>query len=170
MIDTVLSEAREASRHLADLLHRENSSRAGFLVALAAFDESEAYRRLGYATLFDYLHRELLLPRSSAHYRKVAARLLRRFPELVNPLRDGRLCLSTVVEVEKVLTEENRASVLPLFFRLSRQEAKEVVAGLRPAEMVPRRTVVTEVPVPRTAADRACGAGRQRRFARRTRI
>lgn len=147
MIDALLSEAREASHHLADLLRRENSCRAGFLVALAAFDEAEAFRRLGYATLFDYLHRELLLPRSSAHYRKVAARLLRRFPEVVAPLRDGRLCLSTVVELEKVLTEENRASVLPRFFGLSRQEAKEIVAELQPAEGIPRRTVVTEVPV-----------------------
>jgi hypothetical protein len=48
---------------------------------------------------------------------------------LADPLRDGRLCLSTVVEVEKVLTEENRTSVVPRFFRLSRQEAKEIVAA-----------------------------------------
>jgi 5-methylcytosine-specific restriction endonuclease McrA len=148
MTDTLLSEARQASRHLAELLRREDSSRADFLVALAAFDEAEAYRRLGHASLFDYLHRELLLPRSSAHYRKVAARLLRRFPEMVEPLRDGRLCLSTVVEVDRVLTEENRDRVLPLFFRLSRQEAKEVVAELRPEQVVPRRTLVIEVPFP----------------------
>jgi hypothetical protein len=142
MNDTNLSEARESSRHLASLLRREHGAQAEFLVALAAFDEAGAYRRLGYANLFDYLHRELLLSRSSAHYRKVAARLLRRFPVIVPPLRDGRLCLSTVVEVEKVLTDANQAEVLPRFFGLSRQEAKEVVAELLPATVVPKRTVV----------------------------
>ena len=147
MNDTNLSEARESSLQLASLLRREQGSQADFLVALAAFDEAGAYRRLGYANLFEYLHRELLLPRSSAHYRKVAARLLRRFPEIVQPLRNGKLCLSTVVEVEKVLTEANRAEVLPRFFGLSRQEAKEVVAELLPAPVVPRRTIVTELPV-----------------------
>ena len=147
MNDTNLSGARESSLHLASLLRREQGAQADFLIALAAFDEAGAHRRLGYANLFEYLHRELLLPRSSAHYRKVAARLLRRFPEIVPPLRDGRLCLSTVVEVEKVLAEANRAEVLPRFFGLSRQEAKEVVAELLPAPVVPRRTVVTELPV-----------------------
>ena len=143
MNDTNLSEARESSLHLASLLRREHGSQADFLVALSLFDEAGAHRRLGYANLFDYLHRELLLPRSSAHYRKVAARLIRRFPGMVEPLRRGKLCLSTVVEVEKVLTEENQAEVLPRFFGLSRQEAKELVAELRPVEVVPRRTVFT---------------------------
>jgi hypothetical protein len=126
-------------------------------VALAAFEEAGAHRRLGYGNLFDYLHRELLLPRSSAHYRKVAARLLRRFPGMVEPLRDGRLCLSTVIEVEKVLTEENQAEVLPRFFGLSRQEAKELVAN---------------VPTDRDGASKngrhPCGNQHQRQFAGRT--
>ncbi len=159
MIDTNLLDARESSLHLASLLRREQGAQADFLVALAAFDEAGAFRRLGYANLFDYLHRELLLPRSSAHYRKVAARLIRRFPEMVGPLRGGRLCLSTVVEVEKVLTEENWADVLPRFFGLSRQEAKEVVAELRPAQVVPRRTVVTDVSLRREVTPGETGAG-----------
>ena len=58
------SLALESSRRLADMLRRENSCRADSLVALAEFDDAGSYRRLGYANLFDYLHRELLLPRS----------------------------------------------------------------------------------------------------------
>ncbi len=73
--------------------------------------------------------------------------MVRRFPEVEGPIRDGRLCITTVSELAKVMTEENRAEVLPRFFGLSRQEAKDLVATLRPVEQVPRRTVVTEVPL-----------------------
>jgi hypothetical protein len=78
-----------------------------------------------------------------AHYRLVATRLVEQFPEVVEPLRDGRLCMSSVIELAKVITEVNRADVLPKFFDKSRQEAKQVAAEIRPAEVVPVRTVVT---------------------------
>src|SRR5512138_1902832 len=97
--------ALASSRHLADLLRREHGCMVDFLVALAAFDREESYRSLGYANLFDYLHRELRLSRAAAHYRKVAARLVGRFPEVVEPLRDGRLCISSVVALARVITE-----------------------------------------------------------------
>ena len=115
MNDAALSDARTSSRHLADLLRREHGALADFLLALAEFDRTEAFRSLGFANVFDYLHRELRLSRAAAHFRKVAARLVARFPEVVEPLRDGRLCLTSVVEI-------------------------------RPAAVVPRRAVVTEVP------------------------
>src|SRR6266511_4355156 len=60
-------------------------------------------------------------------------------------LRAGELCLSTVNELARVLTPENRAEVLPRFFRLSRPEAEAVAASLRPAEVVPIRDVITAI-------------------------
>jgi len=70
-----------------------------------------------------------------------------RFPEIVEPLRDGRLCLTTVIVLARVMTEANRHEVLPRFLGLSRQEAEQVAVEIRPVEVVPRRTVVTEAPV-----------------------
>ncbi len=90
------------------------------------------YRSLGFANLFEYLHRELGLSRGAAHYRKVAARLVARFPEMVEPLRDGRLCLSSVLALAKVITEANRHEVLPRFFHRSREEAKQVAVEIAP--------------------------------------
>jgi hypothetical protein len=40
-----------------------------------------------------------------------------------------------------VLTPENRDEVLPRFFGLSKREARELVAELKPAEHAPRRDV-----------------------------
>ena len=55
------------------------------------------------------------------------------------------MCISTVVELARVITPENSAAVLPRFFYLSKQEAKAVAVEICPAAVVPRREVVTEV-------------------------
>ena len=103
------------------------------------------WRQLGHASLFDFLHREVGLSRGSAYYRQVASRLLGKFPEIAEPLRDGRLCVSNVPQLAKVMTEENRTTVVAKFFHCSKQEARQVAAEILPAEVVPTRTVVTVV-------------------------
>jgi len=118
---------------------------ADFLVALADFDRERLWVQLGHASVFYYLHRDLKLSKGAAHYRKVAARLIQKFPELVTPFREGKLCITTVVELARVITPENSAEVLPRFFYLSKQEAKAVAVEICPAAVDPRREVVTMV-------------------------
>jgi len=119
---------------------------ADFLVALAEFDRQRLWVQLGHASVFYYLHRELGLSKGAAHYRKVAAHLIQRFPEVVEPLRAGKLCITSVVELARVLTPENSADVLPRFFHRSKQEAKAVAVEICPAAVIPRRELVTELP------------------------
>lgn len=140
------STARDLSSRLADLLAREQAAMADFLMALADFDRRRLWEPLGYTSLWHYLHRELGLSRTAAFYRKEAAQLLQRFPTIEPPLRDGRLCLSSVAELAKVVTVENALEVVPRFFRLSAREAREVVAELAPRVDPPTREVVTQVP------------------------
>ncbi|HEX9401741.1 MAG TPA: HNH endonuclease, partial [Anaeromyxobacter sp.] len=152
-----MSSARDLSARLAELLHRERAALAEFLVALAEFDGNRSWLELGHASLFYFLQRELGLSSGAAFYRKTAAELIQRFPEIVDPLRDGRLCMTSVVELAKVLTPENRDDVLPRFFHLSKSGAKAVSAALRPAEAAPHRAVFTAVrpaaaPAPALAA------------------
>ena len=142
-----MTNARELSNRLAELLSKERHALAEFLVALADFDEQRLWRNLGHASLFDFLHRELGLSTGSAFYRKTGAMLVQKFPEIVEPLRDGRLCLTTVVELAKVLTRENLPEVLPRFFHLSKQAAKEVAVEIKP-EAAPQREVVTALRAP----------------------
>ena len=112
---------------------------------MADFDRQRLWVQLGHASVFYYLHRDLKLSKGAAHYRKVAARLIQRFPEVIEPLRDGRLCITSVVELARVITFENSADVLPRFFHLSKQEAKAVAVEVCPAAVDPRREVVTMV-------------------------
>src|SRR5512145_3067923 len=143
-----MDNARELASRLRDLLRREQGAMADFLVALADFDARRMWLRLGHSSLFTFLHRDLGLSKGASHFRKVAAELLQRFPEVVEPLRDGRLCITSVVELARVITPENRKEVLPRFFHASKQEAKAVAAEIRPADVVPSREIVTVVPAP----------------------
>jgi hypothetical protein len=138
-----MNDTRDHAQHLAELLRREHGALADFLVALAAFDRERRWLELGFTSLFYFLHRELGLSKGAAFYRKTAAELIQRYPEVVEPLRDGRLCLTSVVELAKVITPENRGEVVARFFHASKQEAKAVAAELRPAEAAPHRDVVT---------------------------
>src|SRR6266568_3180055 len=142
-----MKSALEETARLAQLLRREHSAFADFLVALADFDRQRRWLDLGHSSLFYFLHRELGLSKGAAHYRKVATELVQRYPEVVEPLRDGRLCISSIVALAKVLTPENRREVLPRFFHCSKREAQAEAAAIRPAEAAPHREVVTAVRV-----------------------
>jgi HNH endonuclease len=149
-------ETRDLSHRLADLLRREQAALADFLIALASFDEERRWLELGYTSLFYFLHRELGLSKGAAFYRKTAAELVQRYPEIVEPLRDGRLCLTSVVALAKVITPENCDGILPRFFHASKGDAQAIVAELKPDPTPPRRDVVTlaapRAPAPQTAA------------------
>lgn len=158
-----MSNARRLADHLAELLSRERDAMAEFLIALADFDRQRAWAELGYSSLFWFLHRRLGISKCAAHYRKVASELIQKHPEVLAALREGRLCLSSIAELAKVLTAENCADVLPRFFHLSRREAAEVAAAIRPVMRPPLRDVVTVVamspaapPTPATSMDASC--------------
>ncbi len=85
-----MDTARALTARLADLLAREHGALADFLLTLADFDR-RVWVELGYSGLFMFLHRELGLSKGAAYYRKVAAELIQRVPEIIEPLRDGRL-------------------------------------------------------------------------------
>jgi hypothetical protein len=146
-----MDTARLLAARLADLLRRENAAMAEFLLALTNFDRERRWEELGYASLFDFLHRELRVSRGSAFYRSTAARLLQAFPDVAEAFRDGRLCITSVAELAKVLTPENRADVLPRFFHASKREAQAIAAELRPVPAPPRRDVVTPMARTQTA-------------------
>jgi hypothetical protein len=144
--------AREMSALLSDLLRRERAALSEFLIALADFDERRLWVELGHASLFSFLTRDLGLSAGAAYYRKTAAELVQKFPEVIEPLRDGRLCFTSIVELSKNITPENADQILPRFFHVSKREAKAITAELQPAQAVPRREVVTAVRAPVAAA------------------
>ncbi len=93
---------------------------------------------LGHASLFSFLRREL----GSRPARRVpedAAELVQKYPLFQAALRES-LCLSSVIEVAKVITPENAAEILPRFFGLSSRDAAFVAASIRPSRTLPGAT------------------------------
>jgi hypothetical protein len=151
-----MTNAREETSRLADLLRREHHALAEFLVALSRFDAERRWQELGDRSLFEFLRRELKLSAGAAQYRKTAAELVQRYPAVEAALGSGELCLSSVIELAKVLTPENAREVLPRFFGLSSRDAAFVAATIRPVESPPRRDfVVTQVRPSATPEPRA---------------
>jgi 5-methylcytosine-specific restriction endonuclease McrA len=140
-----LLEARQARDILVTLLRREHAAMAEFLLALSDFDRRRGWEPLGHTSLFAFLIAELRLSKGAAYVRSSAARLLLRFPEVIEPLRDGRLCLSSVGELARVATPDNFATALPRFFGCSSREAREVAAAILPREAPPVRDQVTRL-------------------------
>ncbi|ABC83782.1 HNH endonuclease [Anaeromyxobacter dehalogenans] len=137
-----MDNAAEFTKRLVELLRAERHAMAEFLVALAEFDRRRLWRERGHNSLFSFLHRELKLSAGSAQLRKTAAALIQRYPAVEGALREGKLCLSSVCELAKVVTPETCAEILPRFFGLSSRDAAAVAASIRPVENPPRREVV----------------------------
>jgi hypothetical protein len=140
-----MENARDLAENLVVLLRREHEAMADFLVALADFDAGRRWAELGHASLFQFLNRGLHLSLGAAQYRKVAAELIQRVPAVVESLRDGRMCFSSIIAAAKVVTAENWETVLPRFHGLSKREAAELVAELQPHPAPPLRAVMTVV-------------------------
>jgi hypothetical protein len=140
--------ARELTNELAALLQKEHAAMADFLLALSDFDRHQRWRELGHTSLFYFLRRELGLSAGAAQNRKTAAELIQRNPAVEGALRQGKLCLSTVTGLSKVLTPENAADTVPRFFGLSRREAEALAVSIKPLPVVPQRDVVTAIRAP----------------------
>jgi hypothetical protein len=97
----------------------------------------------------------------TAYRRTTSARLIARFPAVLEYLRDGRLSLASLCELRDVLNEENHRELLERASGLNEDEAKLLAATLNPkAELADsiRRVPVRAVPVLRPATAQAAEA------------
>jgi hypothetical protein len=124
--------ALEANARLVELLSSERGAMVDFILALADFDRQGGWVTLGYTSLFYYLNLGLKFSKGAAYYRMKAVELIQRCPEVADQIRDGRLCITALPDVAKVVTPENAAEVLPQFEACSRKEAKAVAEMLAP--------------------------------------
>ena len=158
-----MNSARDSSARLAHLLTRERAALGEFLVALADFDARRRWLELGHSSLFDASGTaSSACRRAPPSTGKPPPSSSRGSPRSHRAPPRWRLCLTSVVELRKVLTPENREEVLPRFFQLSKQEAKAVSAALRPDEAAPHREVVTALRARAVSPALSLPAGRAR--------
>src|SRR5262249_26304302 len=115
-----------------EIRNAERSLLVEFLLYLAELDRRKLYLELGFSSTFAFLTDHLGLTRSSAFRRTTAARLVARFPVVAEYLDDGRLCLTTLVELRDVLEESRLAEILDRAAGRTEEQVRELVAALRP--------------------------------------
>ena len=137
----------------ADLLARvhgltanERAATAELVAALAELDARRLYLGAGCASLFTYCTQVLRLSESAAYARIEAARAARRHPDILVRLADGRLTLTAVCLLARVLTDENQAELLAAATHKSKREIEMIVARARPQP--PIAATVRKLPMP----------------------
>jgi len=131
---------------------QEHSGLLAMLGFIVETERRQLYLRRGYSSLFDYCVRELCYSESQAMRRITAARCIAKFPEVFELLKANNINLGTISRVSRILTPENRGSVLASIRRKSLREVEAIVAEHEPVAAFPRdrvRTIVARVPLER---------------------
>src|SRR5499427_5399968 len=97
---------------LKSLAGTEREATVALIVHLAEFDQRQLYRGAGFSSLFNYCVEVLHLSEDAASNRIAAARMTRRFPEVVDRLVTGSLSPTTVRLIAKRATPENGPALI----------------------------------------------------------
>jgi hypothetical protein len=127
----------ELLRRLSELLSRSRWVEAELVAHIGEVDERRLYAREACSSMFAYATDVLHLSEHEAYERITAARASRRYPLLLQMLRDGRLHLSGIGKLASHLTEENHEALLARAAHRSKRQIEELLAELSPRPDVP---------------------------------
>ena len=128
----------ELLRRLSELLSRSRQVEAELVAHIGEVDERRLYAREACSSMFAYATDVLHLSEHEAYERITTARASRRYPLLLEMLRDGRLHLSGIGKLAPHLTEENqRGPPRPSRAPDQASEIEELLAELSPRPDAP---------------------------------
>jgi hypothetical protein len=135
-------------RHLSDteilagtrrLVGRSNQLMAELLAHLAEVEARGIHRTRACSSLYAYCIYELRFSEDEAFRRVAAARLIQRFPALLDALASGELHLTGLLMLGPHLTEANLTEVLARAKHRTKREIARLVRALDPLPPVPAR-------------------------------
>jgi hypothetical protein len=121
------------------LVGRSNQLLAALLVHLAEVEARGIHRTRACSSLYTYCIYELRYSEDEAYRRVAAARLVRRFPALLDAIAAGELHLTGLLMLGPHLTEENLGQVLLRAKHRTKKEIARLVRQLDPLPEVPPR-------------------------------
>jgi hypothetical protein len=130
--DEVLARTRR-------LVGRSNRLTAELLAHLAEVETRGIHRTRACSSLYAYCIYELRFSEDEAFRRVAAARLIRRFPALLDALASGELHLTGLLMLGPHLTEANLTEVLARAKHRTKRELARLVRVLDPLPSVPAR-------------------------------
>jgi 5-methylcytosine-specific restriction endonuclease McrA len=134
------------------LIRDERTCTLRVLLHLNEIERRRLHLKLAYTSMFDYCTSGLGYSESAASRRIRAARCLARFPEVYDLLESNRANISTLAQISRVLSTDNRTALLARIQGQSQRQVEAIVAEFAPRAAVPRDRVSTVVvPAPAQA-------------------
>jgi hypothetical protein len=122
---------------LADVAGQTCRAESSLVAHIAEVDLRHLYARFACSSMFGYCTRILHLAEGEAFRRIRVARASRRHPVLLEMLADGRLHVSGIAVLVRVLTAENRDRLLSRAIHKTKRQIQKIVAEMRPLPDVP---------------------------------
>src|SRR5262245_1326760 len=120
--------AVELDQELAHELAAERGPTIATIFTIAEIDRRQTYVERGFSFIWEYLRRIHKRSDTMIHYRLSCARAVNRFPQVIPPLRDGSLCMTTLAKLMEVMNETNCDELLAKATGKSVSEARRIVA------------------------------------------
>ncbi|PYQ44171.1 MAG: hypothetical protein DMF77_07850 [Acidobacteria bacterium] len=113
---------------LTDLAHTEREATVALIVHLAEFDSRGLYAGLGFQSTWAYCMEVLRLSEDATCNRIEAARMVRKYPIVLDMLETGTLSPTTARLLAKRLTDENHEALLAEASGKSKRQVEELLA------------------------------------------
>jgi len=124
---------------LGGLLGSEHRVLARLIEHLIEVEERRLDRRRAYTSMFDFCVRRLGLSEGEAYRRITAARLVRRYPHILEKIERRQIHLSALVLLREHLTDDNHEELVALACGRRTRELQELLACRFPRPAVPER-------------------------------
>jgi hypothetical protein len=127
--------ALELDQELARELTIERGYTIKTIFLVAEMIRRETFVELGYSSIWDYLRRVHQQSDTMIHYRTRCAEAVSRFPQVVEPLRTGRLCMTTLAKLMEIMNESNCEALLAEALGKSKRDVERIIAKEKPREI-----------------------------------
>ncbi len=128
---------RELEAEVIRLATRERSSTASLVAHLAELYGRRLHERAGFSSLFTYCMEVLRLSEHEAYDRMKAAKVARRYPQVLGWLASGELNLTTVRLLAPHLTRANQEELFAAARGKRKRQVQELLASRFPKPDVP---------------------------------
>ena len=161
---------RQLLSSIRKLSEKERETVLSILVHLAEIDRRKLYLPMGYSTLYEFCKKHLGYCEATAGRRVNVARCIGRFPLAYRALASGKVSLTNLTLITKLMTTENAGELLSRIAGAPKKEIELLLSSRNPRSAVRDsvRTVhvrtVIEVPVPEVPAQDVSASGDGKEF------
>ncbi|MFZ4404863.1 MAG: DUF222 domain-containing protein [Pseudobdellovibrionaceae bacterium] len=131
---------QDLHEQLKKLVQTERKITEQILDLINQCELTRTYAKLGYSSMFEYLHKALGYSEGAAQRRLSSARLLRELPEIKSDLQNGVLNLTQVAMVQTAIRKEEKVQSQ----KMDLAQKKEILAQLKNKNTFQSKAVLVE--------------------------